>query len=97
MVARIEFLDPALEERLEAYAALPGVVAVREHLGWDAGDPLRHFAARPDLLTDQAWREGLGALRRYGFRCVLEVFDPNRDFLFSFTTVSLRFGVGAWS
>jgi predicted TIM-barrel fold metal-dependent hydrolase len=76
LVARVEFLDPALEQRLEAYAALPGVVAVREHLGWDASDPRRHFAARPDLLTATAWREGLGALRRYGFRCALEVFAP---------------------
>src|SRR5262245_44070258 len=35
LVARVDFLDPALAERLEAYAALPNVVAVREHLGWD--------------------------------------------------------------
>jgi predicted TIM-barrel fold metal-dependent hydrolase len=76
MVVRVDFLDPALEERLEACAALPNVVAVREHLGWDAGNPLRRFAQRPDRLTDPAWREGLGALRRHGFRCGLEVFAP---------------------
>jgi predicted TIM-barrel fold metal-dependent hydrolase len=76
MVVLVDFLDPALEERLEAYAALPNVVAVREHLGCDAGNALRRFAKRPDLLTDPAWREGLGALRRYGFRCGLEVFAP---------------------
>ena len=76
MVGLVDFLDPALEERLEAYAALPNVVAVREHLGWDAGNALRRFAKRPDLLTDSAWRHGLGALRRHGFRCGLEVFSP---------------------
>jgi predicted TIM-barrel fold metal-dependent hydrolase len=65
-----------LEERLEAYAALPNVVAVREHLGWDGGNALRRFATRPDLLTDPTWRAGLGALRRHGFRCGLEVFAP---------------------
>ena len=54
MVVQVDFLDPALEERLEAYAALPNVVAVREHLGWDAGNALRRFAKRPDLLTDPA-------------------------------------------
>src|SRR5215468_8188676 len=76
LVVLVDFLDPALEERLEAYAALPNVVAVREHLGWDAGNALRRFAKRPDLLMDPAWRTGLGALRRHGFRCGLEVFAP---------------------
>jgi predicted TIM-barrel fold metal-dependent hydrolase len=76
MVGLVDFLDPALEERLEAYAALPNVVAVREHLGWDTGNALRRFAKRPDLLTDPAWRQGLGTLRRFGFRCGLEVFAP---------------------
>jgi predicted TIM-barrel fold metal-dependent hydrolase len=76
MVVLVDFLDPALEERLEAYAALNNVVAVREHLGWDAGNALRRFAKRPDLLTDPAWRKGLGALGRFGFRCGLEVFAP---------------------
>jgi predicted TIM-barrel fold metal-dependent hydrolase len=76
LVVLVDFLDPALEERLEAYAALPNVVAVREHLGWDAGNALRRFAKRPDLLTDPAWRQRLGALRRHGFRCGLEVFAP---------------------
>jgi predicted TIM-barrel fold metal-dependent hydrolase len=76
MVVLVDFLDPGLGERLTAYAALPNVVAVREHLGWDASNALRRFAKRPNLLTDPAWREGLGALRRHGFRCVLEVFAP---------------------
>ncbi|HYV67286.1 MAG TPA: amidohydrolase family protein, partial [Myxococcales bacterium] len=76
MVGLVDFLDPALEERLEAYAALPNLVAVREHLGWDTGNALRRFAKRPDLLTDPAWRQGVGALRRFSFRCGLEVFAP---------------------
>jgi len=76
VVGLVSFLDPALEERLEAYAALPNVVAVREHLGWDTGNALRRFARRPDLLTDPAWRQGLSALGRFGFRCGLEVFAP---------------------
>src|SRR5262249_16734039 len=66
LVALVDFLDPALEERLEAYATLPNVVAVREHLGWDTGNARRRFAKRPDLLMDPTWRAGLGALRRHG-------------------------------
>lgn len=76
MVVLADFLDPALEERLEAYAALPNVVAVREHLGWDDGNALRRFAKRPGLLTDPAWQKGLGALRRHGFKCGIELFAP---------------------
>jgi predicted TIM-barrel fold metal-dependent hydrolase len=76
MVVLVDFLDPALAQRLEAYAALPDVVAIRQHLGWDAGNALRRFAKRPDLLTDPAWRAGLGASARHGLRCGLEVFAP---------------------
>jgi predicted TIM-barrel fold metal-dependent hydrolase len=76
LVVLVDFLDSALEQRLEAYAALPNVVAVREHLGWDTGNALRRFAKRPDLLRDPAWREGLCALRHHGFKCGLEVFAP---------------------
>jgi predicted TIM-barrel fold metal-dependent hydrolase len=59
MVVLVNFLEPMLQEKLEAYAALPNVVAVREHLGWDGGNALRRFATRPDLLTDPAWGRGL--------------------------------------
>ena len=76
LVARVDFLDPALEQRLQAYAALSGVVAVREHLGWDAQRPMRSFARRADLLSDPAWRQGLASLRQHRFKCVLEVFSP---------------------
>ena len=69
-------LDPVLEQRLHAYSALSGVVAVREHLGWDADRPMRSFAKRPDLLADPAWRKGLGTLRQHRFKCVIEVSSP---------------------
>jgi predicted TIM-barrel fold metal-dependent hydrolase len=74
LVARVDFGDPALSERLDAYRALANVTAVREHLGWDPGDPRRRFAARPDLLTDPAWRAGLSRLRGWDVACGLEVF-----------------------
>jgi predicted TIM-barrel fold metal-dependent hydrolase len=74
LVALVDFLDPALEARLDAYRALAGVTAVREHLGWDDADPLRRFAARPGLLTDPAWRAGLSRLCGWDVACGLEVF-----------------------
>ncbi len=76
MVALVDFLDPHLNDRLAAYRALSNVSAVREHLGWDAGNPLRRFAQRPDLLSDPAWERGLDALRGHDFKCGLEVFSP---------------------
>jgi predicted TIM-barrel fold metal-dependent hydrolase len=74
VVALVEFRDPALEERLDFYRSLRNVTAVREHLGWDFADPLRRFAARPDLLTDPAWRAGLSRLGGWDVACGLEVF-----------------------
>ena len=74
MVALVDFRDPALGERLDLYRTLPNVTAVREHLGWDPGDPRRRFAARPDLLGDPAWRAGLSSLRGWDVACGLEVF-----------------------
>lgn len=76
MVAQVDFLDPALEARLETYAALPDVVAVRQHLGYDTNNPLRHFAKRPDLLSDPAWQKQLATLRKHPFNCILELFTP---------------------
>ena len=90
MVVQVDFLDPALEQRLDAYAAPPNVVAVREHLGWDAGNALRRFAKRPDLLTDPAWRKGLGALRRHGFKCGIELFARQLSDLPGVTTCTRR-------
>ena len=100
MVVLVDFLDPALEERLEAYAALPNVVAVREHLGWDAGNALRRFAKRPDLLTDPDWREGLRVLRGHGFKCGLEVFAPQlpdlHDVVRQHPDISFTLAVMGW-
>ena len=75
LVARVNYRDPALQERLDAYRDLANVTAVREHLGWDPGDPRRRFAARADLLGDPAWRAGLSRLRGWDVACGLEVFS----------------------
>lgn len=76
LIGLVDFLDPDLERRLQIYADCPNVAGVREHLGWDATNPLRRFAKRPDLLTDTRWLQGLALLARHRFTCSLEVFAP---------------------
>jgi predicted TIM-barrel fold metal-dependent hydrolase len=75
IVGLADFLAPDLEPKLERYAACANVTAVREHLGWDEGNPLRRFAKRGDLLCDARWRRGLGLLKGDRFKCSLEVFS----------------------
>jgi predicted TIM-barrel fold metal-dependent hydrolase len=76
IVGLVDFLARDLEARLDAYAACAHVAAVREHLGWDERDVMRRFAARGDLLADARWQEGLSLLKKYRFKCSLEVFSP---------------------
>ncbi len=73
MVAFVDFLDPALEEKLEVYNSLPNVTAVREHMVWDDKNPRKRFAKRPDLLLDSHWQKRLDLLNQYHFKCGLEV------------------------
>lgn len=76
MIASVDFLDPELDRVLEEYGALGHVRCVRQHLGWHPTNPALRFAARPDLLSDDAWRRRLAALRGRGLVCELEVFSP---------------------
>ncbi|MDW6024197.1 amidohydrolase family protein [Mesorhizobium sp. BAC0120] len=76
LVGLVDFADPGLPRRLEAYREIPGLSAVRQHLGWDENAPLRRMAARPDFMSDPAWLEGLGTLEGLDLRCGLEVFAP---------------------
>jgi predicted TIM-barrel fold metal-dependent hydrolase len=82
LVALVDFLDPGLEERLDIYGSLPNVTAVREHLCWDAKNPLKRLAKRGDLLQDPRWRKGLVHLRERELKCGLEVFSPQLPDLF---------------
>jgi predicted TIM-barrel fold metal-dependent hydrolase len=75
IVGLVDFRATDLEARLEGYAKCRNVTAVREHLGWDEGNPLRRFAKRGDLLCDARWRRGLGLLKGDRFKCSLEVFS----------------------
>ncbi len=76
IVALVDFSAPDLEARLDEYTDYPNVAAVRQHLGWDANNPLRCMAQRGDLLRDPAWRQGVRLLKSYNFKCSVEVFSP---------------------
>jgi predicted TIM-barrel fold metal-dependent hydrolase len=75
LIARVDFLDPQLNRTLEEYVSMGHVRCVRQHLGWHPTNPALRFAARPDLLTDSAWRGGIAALRSHGLVCELEMFS----------------------
>jgi predicted TIM-barrel fold metal-dependent hydrolase len=83
MVALADFLAQDLEERLDVYTQHANVASVRQHLGWDANNPLRCMAKRGDLMRDARWRKGVRLLRKYKFRCSLEVFSPQLPDLLS--------------
>jgi predicted TIM-barrel fold metal-dependent hydrolase len=76
IVTLVDFLAPDLEARLEACTQHAHVAAVRQHLGWDENRPLRCMAKRGDLLRNAQWRQGVRALKKYNFKCSLEVFSP---------------------
>jgi predicted TIM-barrel fold metal-dependent hydrolase len=76
IVELVDFLAPDLETRLDAYAQHANVTAVRQHMGWDARNPLRCMAKRGDLFQHSRWREGVRRLKNCKFRCSLEVFSP---------------------
>jgi predicted TIM-barrel fold metal-dependent hydrolase len=76
IVELVDFAAPDLEARLDAYLEHANVAAVRQHLGWDARNPMRCMAQRGDLLPDERWRQGVRKVRNYRFRCALEMFSP---------------------
>ncbi len=76
LVGLVDFADPDLPARLDIYDAIPNLTAVRQHLGWDARNPLRRMASRPDFMTDPTWVKGLSTLTSRNLRCGLEVFAP---------------------
>jgi predicted TIM-barrel fold metal-dependent hydrolase len=74
MIALVDFLSPGLDRTLDAYASMEHARCVRQHLGWHPTNPLLRYAPRPDLLSDAAWRRGLGLLRGRDLLCEIEIF-----------------------
>src|SRR5260370_4005245 len=62
-VARAPLAGAEALELIEAQAAFPRVVGIRDILSWSE-NPARRFAARGDLMRDPGWRAGLAALAR---------------------------------
>jgi predicted TIM-barrel fold metal-dependent hydrolase len=76
LVGLVDFADADLSHRLEVYGSIPGLTAIRQHLGWDESNPLRRMAPRGDFMTDPAWLKGLDRIGGTGLRCGLEAFGP---------------------
>lgn len=72
-VARVPLARPDAVARVEAQAAIPRVVGIRDILSWSE-NPARRFADRGDLMGDPTWRAGLRALAKHGLVFDLMVF-----------------------
>jgi predicted TIM-barrel fold metal-dependent hydrolase len=72
-VARVPLGSTDAAALLEAQAAYPRVVGIRDILSWDA-DPARRFAARDGMMDEAAWRAGLGLLSHHLLSFDLMVF-----------------------
>lgn len=68
-VARVPLDSPDALRLLEAEAANPNVVGIRDIVSWHP-EPAKSFAPRPHRMADPAWRRGLAHLARLGL-----VFD----------------------
>ena len=69
IVARVPLDSPDAARLLEAEAANPDVVGIRDIVSWHP-DPAKSFAPRPHRMADPVWRAGLARLPRLGL-----VFD----------------------
>ncbi len=72
-VAHVDLVRPDAPVLLEAQAAAPRVVGIRDILSWHS-DPARRFAARGDLMQNPTWRANLGRLGDAGLSFDLMVF-----------------------
>ncbi|MGB3813051.1 MAG: amidohydrolase family protein [Shinella sp.] len=68
-VARVPLDSPDARRLIEAEAANPDVVGIRDIVSWHV-DPAKSFAARAHRMADPLWRAGLAHLSRFGL-----VFD----------------------
>jgi predicted TIM-barrel fold metal-dependent hydrolase len=76
VIAVADFLDADVESVLSSYRPLRYIKVVRQHLAWHPDNPALRFAARPDVMRDKLWREGLALLRKHDLHCEIEVFAP---------------------
>jgi predicted TIM-barrel fold metal-dependent hydrolase len=75
LVARVPLAAPDAAARLEAEAARPGVVGIRDIVSWDES-PARAFAPRPGLMNEAGWRAGLAHATRLDLVFDLMLYPP---------------------
>jgi predicted TIM-barrel fold metal-dependent hydrolase len=73
-IAAIDLSSPDRADHLARYRDQPVVRAVRQPLYW-SDDPLTRLGARPDFLTDPAWRRGFELVAGSGFVWDLLVYS----------------------
>ncbi len=77
-VARVPLAHPDAATRLEAEAARPGLVGIRDIVSWDA-NPSTAFAPRPGLMSEPGWRAGLAGATCLGLHFDLMLYPPQMD------------------
>lgn len=65
--------DPDVASTLDRELEHPNLRGIRQQLHWHQ-DPLYRFAARPDIMNDEAWRRGLREVAKRGLAFELQVF-----------------------
>jgi predicted TIM-barrel fold metal-dependent hydrolase len=73
IVARAELHRPDVEATLAAHCAFANMRGIRHIVNWHR-DPAKTYVAKPDFLTDAAWRRGFGLLRKYGLSFDLQLY-----------------------
>ncbi|MCR6501549.1 amidohydrolase family protein [Shinella sp. CPCC 101442] len=74
-VARVPLDSPDAARRLEAEAANPNVVGIRDIVSWHP-DPSKSFAPRAHRMADPDWRAGFAELSRHGLVFDLMLYPP---------------------
>ncbi len=65
--------DAGVASTLDREMEYPNLRGIRQQLHWHA-DPLYRFAARPDIMNDEAWRRGLREVAKRRLVFELQVF-----------------------
>jgi len=78
LVAKADFYDPKIKEKLAFQAKYPQVKGVRYLLNWDE-NPKYRMAERGGEMTDPKWRESFALLEKYNFSFDLHIWPHQVD------------------
>jgi predicted TIM-barrel fold metal-dependent hydrolase len=74
MIAYAPLATPDVEPILDALAAMPRCVGIRQMLSWHPREPAKCFAPGPDLADNPAWRCGVALMMRRGLMLELMLY-----------------------